>query len=122
MWPPGMLCVKVSILMYYLSIFGTNRKFRWACYAVIALNVSYLSATTLVHIFWCSPVAAAYGIKTPGHKPVCIDGYLTDLTIGALNLFTDILILFLPMPMLYNLQLNTSRKWGLVAIFAVGAL
>lgn len=122
MWPPGMLCAKISILMYYKAIFGTSRKFRWSCYAVAALNIAYLGATTLVHIFWCSPVGAAYGIKKPGVKAVCIDGYKTDLAIGALNLLTDILILALPMPMLYKLRLSRGRKIALVAIFGIGAL
>jgi hypothetical protein len=122
MWPPGMLCAKFSILMYYKAIFGSINKFRWAVYGVAALNTAYLGATTLVHIFWCSPVGAAYGIKYPGVKNICIDGYKTDLAIGALSLLTDLIILVLPMPMLYMLRLTKVRKLGLAAIFSISAL
>ncbi|TEY54225.1 hypothetical protein BOTCAL_0241g00060 [Botryotinia calthae] len=56
----------------------------------------------------------------PGKKAVCLDGYVTGLAIGALNLFTDIIILVLPMSMLYTLQLSRRRKLGLAEIFAIG--
>ncbi|KAF7881614.1 uncharacterized protein EAF02_006302 [Botrytis sinoallii] len=120
MWPPGILCAKVSILMYYLSIFRPSKAFRWTVYGTLVFTICYLIASTLVQVFWCNPVAAAFGIKTPGKKAVCLDGYVTDLAIGALNLLTDIIILVLPMPMLYRLQLSRGRKLGLAAIFAIG--
>ncbi|KAF2122028.1 hypothetical protein BDV96DRAFT_562816 [Lophiotrema nucula] len=123
MWPPGMLCAKLSILITYLQIFGHYRKFKWAVWGVMAFNIAYLGATTLVHIFWCTPVAATYGIKKPGQKAaVCIDGYKTDLSIGALNLLTDTIILILPMPMLYHLQLSKARKVAVASVFCVGAV
>ena len=123
MWPPGMLCAKLSVLLVYLQIFGHYRRFKIACWCLMLFNIAYLGATTLVHIFWCTPVGAAYGIPLkPGQTSSCIDGYKTDLAIGALNLLTDVIILVLPMPMLYKLQLSKGRKFAVCGVFGVGAM
>jgi hypothetical protein len=122
MWPPGMLCAKLSVLLTYIQIFGHFQKFKYVCWAIMAVNITYLTATTFVHIFWCKPVAATYGIYKPGETVQCIDGYKTDLTIGALNLLTDIILLVLPMPMLYKLKLSKARKVGICGVFSIGAM
>ncbi|OCK76821.1 hypothetical protein K432DRAFT_396111 [Lepidopterella palustris CBS 459.81] len=119
MYPPGILCAKVSVLLLYLNIFGHYRTFRISCYVVIAFNVAYLTATTLVNIFWCTPVLSTFGI---GYPTNCIDGYKTDLVIGALNLLTDTIVLILPMPVLWTLQLSVAKKIGVAACFSIGAI
>ena len=44
---------------------------------------------------------------------------LTDL---VLNILTDLMIIFLPMPMLKSLQIRKKHKIALMAIFAIGSL
>jgi hypothetical protein len=105
--------------MLYLSIFGHYRKFKIWCYVMIGVNVAYLTGTTLLNIFWCTPVAATFGIGKPTN---CIDGYTTNLVIGALNLATDVVVLLLPMPVLWKLQLSTAKKLGVAACFSVGLM
>lgn len=56
--------------------------------------------------------------KTSCHNP------LEDLAIaaGVLNFASDLYILVLPVPMIWNLQLPTRRRVGLTAVFATGSL
>lgn len=41
---------------------------------------------------------------------------------AATNVFTDFMILFLPIPMIWQLQLSWIRKAGLLLVFMLGAL
>ena len=52
----------------------------------------------------------------------CIDDYVQDIVTGAFNIFSDLAILVLPLPMLWRLQLDINHKLGLVSIFLLGLL
>lgn len=41
---------------------------------------------------------------------------------GANNLITDLILLFLPMPIIWKLKLPIRQRLGLVFVFAMGAL
>lgn len=41
---------------------------------------------------------------------------------GIVNIFTDIVILSMPMPFLYKLKLPTRKKVVLIGMFAVGIM
>jgi hypothetical protein len=42
--------------------------------------------------------------------------------VAAMNSTTDILILFLPMVMMWNVRMQTRRKIGVVGVLMVGGL
>ena len=74
-------------------------------------------------VFWCRPLIAAWSISAMHGEPyVCINGYEVDLAIGGLNLFSDLCILILPMPIVLRLQLSMARRLGITIVFAVGIL
>ena len=111
--------VKLSILMLYLRLFGVNKKFRIACYSIMALVVGYLVASTLAYIFGCSPLDKTWNISIEG---TCIDDVSLDFAIGGLSVLTDTLIFILPLPMVWRLHVSMSHKIALVAVFATGSL
>jgi hypothetical protein len=67
----------------------------------------------------CRPFAANWDITIPGH---CGNRNAAFVAAGALNMFTDILVLVLPIPYIWGLRLATSRKIGLTGIFSLGLL
>ncbi|RDL34576.1 uncharacterized protein BP5553_07704 [Venustampulla echinocandica] len=46
----------------------------------------------------------------------------TDITvaIGAVNIFTDSIIMVMPIPIIWKLQLKQTQRWGLLAVFGTG--
>lgn len=52
----------------------------------------------------------------------CINDYAQDVATGALNIFSDLAILVLPLPMLWKLQLHMKHRLSLIAIFMLGSL
>jgi len=113
---------KLSILIFYNRVFGINKSFRWTAYATMAFVVGYCVSNVLAIIFQCVPVAAAWNLMLRlEHSGNCASLTKIDIAIGGFNIPSDLLILILPIPMLWRLQLPWSRKLGLIAVFATGA-
>ena len=119
MYPPAMMCAKVSILLFYLQIFRIKMWFRHSCWALITFVICYLSAIFFVYLFYCKPEAATWNYTLGGK---CVDGWSVDIATGALNIVTDLIILLIPLPILWDLQLSFQRKLGISLVFLVGVL
>ena len=55
-------------------------------------------------------------------KGECINDYAQDIATGAFNIFSDLVILVLPLPLIWRLQLDISHRISLLAIFLLGSL
>ena len=113
----GLLIVKSSALFFYGRVFGIKRNFRIQLWTVGILNfligISFAFAAT----FYCIPARKVWDQKVPGS---C--GKLEVIYVAAtvLHVFTDLIVLILPMRHLYEIQISQSKKWGLYGIFFLG--
>lgn len=103
------MATKSSILFFYLTLSKTHKIFRWATIAtLVVVNVGGL-ALTLLNIFQCDPVSAAF--YTPIEPPhTCINIVTIYLSSAPLNIITDLAIFFLPMPLLTGMFVLRSGK------------
>ena len=111
---------KTSILFLYLRIFYVEKRFRWACYALLALTMSTTVAFTLATIWQCKPIAAFWDHNIPGSH--CVDNHSFWLSFSIINIITDVLILVLPMQQVFRLKLKKRDKIALNLVFVLGAL
>ncbi|KAL8897720.1 MAG: hypothetical protein Q9207_007072 [Kuettlingeria erythrocarpa] len=116
----AIMFAKLSILIFYHRLFGVNVAFRRAVFAVSAIVVGYCLSLALATIFQCTPPAAVWDLKLRMQTNNCISLIKIEIAIGGFNIPTDIIILLLPAPMLWKLQMPWSRKLGLMAILATG--
>ena len=65
----------------------------------------------------CRPLAYQWNKSIKG---VCGDQTLSFLIPGVINLVLDLLIIALPMPVLWNLQMRTAKKIATSAVFGIG--
>lgn len=117
-WAAANTAVKISILDLYIQIFR-NRKFRIVSYVLMGVSVGYLIMVVLEAFFLCKPFAYSWNKLGKGHCGNDHDVYLSS---GIVNLFIDVFIVVLPMPMLWGLQLSMAKKFALTFIFGIGAL
>lgn len=110
--------IKISILLLYLRIFATGRfqKITWCCIAFVAM-VGISNA--LVAIFACRPIRGFYDKSV---KAFCIDSVSFYWANATLNVVTDAIVLLLPMPVIWRLQMPLRRKIGLSLLFILGGL
>lgn len=108
--------VKLSVLMFYVRVFRTVRVYRYAFHLTGLLLVCWWIGINCLAIFTCWPVSKSWK-KIPGH---CADTQHTFLAATTTNIFADVVLLVLPIPMLWKLHLETNRKVALLGIFVCG--
>jgi len=113
------ILVKVSLLVFYLRLFP-QRKFRIACWIVLAYILAGSIAWLFTLFFQCLPISANWNIyaKDPNCHNVQIIQYLS----AAMHISQNLLILLLPLPIVVKLKVDLRKKVSLVAMFSLGAL
>lgn len=87
---------------------------------MIAFVTLYLVAQFMTYtFFYCKPIRMIWDVTVQGN---CINDYVQVVVTGAFNIFSDLAILVLPLPMLWRLQLGINHKLSLIGIFALGSL
>ncbi|KAF2490913.1 MFS general substrate transporter [Lophium mytilinum] len=119
LYNPALMATKTSILIFYLSLSKTQKIFRTATIATLAVvNIGGL-ALTLLNVVQCRPVGAAFDNPVP-ESATCTDIITIYLSSAPLNIITDLAILFLPMPILTSMRLPKKQKIILVVTFGFG--
>jgi hypothetical protein len=109
--------VKCCILLLYLRLFHVVRWFRYSCWLLLAAVAMYCTASILATIFQCRPIIRALDKDTPG---TCIDTAKFWFANAGFSISTDIIILLLPMPLVWKLEVPIVQKVALMAVFAIG--
>lgn len=108
--------IKLSVLMFYVRVFKIIKIYRialwFAGFIVVAWGITLFFTTLLA----CIPIEKNWNLSVPGH---CIE---RPYTLLLPNILTDFILLILPMPMLWSIQLSFPRKIGLCGLFAAGYL
>ena len=71
-------------------------------------------------VFQCHPVDAIWSVEMYANQ--CFNQYAWSIAHGTTNILTDIVILGLPLPLIWKLQIRRKRKVGLLGIFLLGSL
>ncbi|GJD01523.1 CFEM domain-containing protein [Colletotrichum higginsianum] len=111
---------KISVLFFYLRIFP-NKSFRRATYA--AMTYIGLSTTIMLfmQIFQCIPFSFNWdGWKGDFGPHHCLNINVLAFVAGGLSISHDIIILFLPVPLLWHLNMGLRSKIGIFIMFSLG--
>ena len=109
--------IRLSVVLFYYRIFGKDRWFKIALWITSAILIAWFIALTVLAVFQCSPVARQWDYSIPGH---CFSLYGTFVGVTISNVFVDVLLLVLPLPMLWKLQIKLKKKIALIANFMLG--
>ncbi|KAI1203455.1 hypothetical protein F5X97DRAFT_330143 [Nemania serpens] len=112
----GTAFVKLSMLFLYHRIYTTPTFRRW-CYVVIALDVIYVVSFIPLFLTNCIPLSQYWDPKPTGW---CRDTLIGDNATVAVNLVLDVLVLALPLPVLWRLQMSIRDKLTVTAMFGFG--
>ncbi|GAB1316970.1 Rhodopsin domain-containing protein [Madurella fahalii] len=108
---------KISILLFYRRIFGTNAV--W--YIVFALTCAHWAEVTITWLAGCRPISYYWRQYTdPTATGTCIDAPLFYFCNGVIGLVIDVAILLVPTPTIWNLRLPTTKKVFIGGILLLG--
>ncbi|KAF1952215.1 hypothetical protein CC80DRAFT_495554 [Byssothecium circinans] len=119
MYSPMLGLAKMSLLILYLKL-SPVRLFRLAVYVAMFINFGATIGIMFPLIFACNPVKRNFDIRIK--EGSCIDRAALFIATAVLNMVIDIILLFLPVPMVINLQMSGPKKISLLAIFGVGSI
>ncbi|MCJ1408687.1 hypothetical protein MMC19_002762 [Ptychographa xylographoides] len=106
---------KYSILLFYSRIFKEHY-FKVALWATCGLVTAWFIAIEISVIVECQPIHALWDFS-PGH---CINLQQFFLGSGIPNILLNTIILILPLPMIWTLQIHVSHKLALSSVFLLG--
>jgi hypothetical protein len=113
----GLGLIKSSILFFYKNIFNI-RPFRWAVYVMLFIVISWTLGYAFSNLFTCWPVTA---LIEPFYGNKCVNVIPMWLSVVYTDIIVDFAILVLPIPMVLRLRLPWPQKFGVLAMFALGA-
>ena len=84
----------------------------WSCFVIYLVDMAF-------EIAMCRPREKIWNQLLPGH---CFNNDASFLATGIFNVISDFMILILPMPALWRLQVPLRKKVMMIAVFATGFL
>ena len=113
------LLVKLAVLLLLARIFGASSRFNLVAHYFSALLVLYYTIITFIKIFSCTPIRRLWYPTLPG---TCLNNELIIYLDAIMAMVTDLIVILLPIPVVWKLNMKTSRKVTITATFAVGSL
>jgi hypothetical protein len=118
---PALGLVKMSLLIQYYLLFNVRRYIRISVWiAGVMFGVFYVTVTIVAFV-----LNSPWGGESLLHTIVSWH-YLKfaefAIPTGVIGMVFDWFLFFLPMPAVWNLHLNMSRKIGIMLVFATGGV
>lgn len=101
--------------MYY-RIFGHIQKVKWQLYGVALLTLPIFVSIILQPTLVGPPIGKPWGTPNPLVEETKIPG----LMVGIDNFLVDLLIAYIPIPLINGLNLSRRKKNGIIILFATG--
>lgn len=114
----NLVWTKLGILLMYYRIFRFPYFKLWA-YIVGTFVILWVICITFLFIFICVPVQKLWYPYLEGR---CINQVGTWISNAVSTIVTDLIILCLPIPQVWSLQLRRSEKMALTLAFGLGFL
>lgn len=117
-YAPMTLAIKLSLLTLIARIFSPYKKRIQGIYALGGLLVVYYIVSLILKIRICWPIAAYW----KGDQSKCLNQSAVITADSIISTVTDAIILVMPLPLTWSLQLPARKKIRVGGMLAVGGL
>lgn len=114
------LFVKIALLSILTRIFAPYRGKVWFIYIFLALLCIYYTVALIVKIRMCDPIPMYWLGDVPGGS--CLDQTAALIADSVISVVSDIIILVLPLPLTWSLQMSRNRKLRVMGLLGAGGL
>lgn len=83
----------------------------------VAFVIAYFLACILVISLLCRPIQYNWNIELDGE---CGDYVAANIASAVFNILADVWVVFLPLPLVWKLQLSAQKKGVITACFSLG--
>ena len=110
--------VKISICWSLARIFSTPLLVLSAR-VLMVISTLWALMTMFISLLFCQPISLNWSMVMGGH---CINLKAAYISLACFDVLVDLFILILPFPTIWNLQMSSATRVGLIAIFSLGIL
>ena len=111
--------IKASILVLYHRVFFVSRRFTKMLWAVGIFVFAYSGILGGASLIQCLPLSYIWDRSVKGF---CLRIPIAATILAIFNFLTDIIILVMPMPILWRMQIETKEKYQIMGMFLTGGL
>jgi hypothetical protein len=111
---PSVSLPKLSILALYLRIF-TTKPYRYGAFFIAGILIAQWIIAWILTGIMCTPFAYLWDKEIPGGH--CLDQTRIFTWFSFPNIVTDIMMLLLPLPVVWQLHTSKNQKIGLTITF-----
>ncbi|KAE8357857.1 hypothetical protein BDV27DRAFT_78104 [Aspergillus caelatus] len=115
---PMSLFVKYALLSILIRIFAPYRGRIMFIYVLLGCLTIYYIIAEIVKIRMCDPVPAYW----TGEPANCLDQQAALIADSVISVVTDLMILILPLPLTWSLQMSRSKKLRVIGMLSAGGL
>ncbi|GJN85604.1 GPCR, PTH11-type [Purpureocillium lilacinum] len=118
-YAPMAFTVKLALLVMIVRVFGTvHRKTLIGMYILIAVIVAYYVSGFFIKIFICWPIPAYWH----GESDKCMNQSAIITADAIISVISDLVILFLPTPLTWSLQLPKRKRLRVAGLLCAGGI
>ena len=107
-------------MLHLYKVIFVKDTFRRVVFGVMGLTVASYFAYFFAILFQCHPIAFYWDRTIPNGR--CVNQTQLFLATACLNLVLDVIIVLMPIPVVWSLQMSTLRKAAINAIFGMGIM
>lgn len=117
-WLTATVFCKLSILYLYTCIFMTSA-FRKMSFVMMGVVSAYGVSFIVVFCTNCQPISHSWNPVDGGH---CKDVSIEEIVSVSVNMVIDSMIVVMPMPLLWGLQMPIRKKIAITFLFSLGLM
>lgn len=117
----GLVLTKISVGLFLLRLTPSETYIR-LIWVLIVLTILSWAGNFLTVFFQCNPLSQIWGAITTGQCMPPANLKFAAFFNSSFSALTDLLFAMLPIPLLWNLQMDRRTKTAIVAILSLGVL
>ncbi|KAI0805383.1 hypothetical protein GGR55DRAFT_293080 [Xylaria sp. FL0064] len=117
-WSIATLLCKISFYYFYLKLFQCKPVYRVLLWTLIIVSAAGIPIFIAFFMTRCSPYWAIWDEELS--KTNCESRTQVDLAAVVYNIFLDLAVFFVPLPIVWRPQMPTVKKVGVSIMFSLG--
>ncbi|KZM18930.1 uncharacterized protein EKO05_0006682 [Ascochyta rabiei] len=112
--------VKWAICFTLLRIADKRKIYQWSIYAIMAAVFLVMASTTIYEFFHCTPIQMNWEAVEGGFCKAQSNITGFSFALSAVSIFSDWFCALIPIPLLWNVQIDIRVKSSIIALLGLG--
>lgn len=122
LYGPTIFLAKLSVLLLYLELFRVQKQARITVAIGLTIITAQCLATIVGYSVLCVPKPGDSWLMHSSTYKCKVTGPLFGVVMGAISVFSDLYVIIIPLPVIWQLHVVTRKKVGVSIVFIMGLL